>query len=210
MLRLHAFRVEQKEDGDASLSAADSAVLGAISEFGAKPYTEDERKELSELVKSFNDRHGTAFSEADMLRFEQVNREIVDEDLTEMLRNNPPDVVYSAFSQAFFRVRSACFSATMRCETLCFRIPRSVPPPRDTFSIAHSGRLALARAGRLTPLMLLSVDSSGREMKFAAAQFDCMGLPPCRFLYHSPIFRKNAKIGLPVGYGSSLGHAQWC
>lgn len=103
MLRLHAFRVEQKEDGDASLSSADSAVLGAISEFGAKPYTEDERKELSELVKSFNDRHGTAFSEADMLRFEQVNREILDEDLTEMLRNNPPDVVYSAFSQAFFQ-----------------------------------------------------------------------------------------------------------
>jgi len=103
MLRLHAFRVEQKEDGAASLSSADSEVLGAISEFGAKPYTEDERKELSELVKSFNDRHGTNFSEADMLRFEQVNREILDDDLTEMLRNNPPDVVYSAFSQAFFQ-----------------------------------------------------------------------------------------------------------
>lgn len=32
-----------------------------------------------------------------------MNREIMDEDMSEMLRNNPPDVVYSAFSQAFFR-----------------------------------------------------------------------------------------------------------
>ncbi|MFP3325928.1 hypothetical protein R0K05_23010, partial [Planococcus sp. SIMBA_160] len=32
-----------------------------------------------------------------------VNREILDEDMTEMLRNNPPDVVFSAFSQAFFQ-----------------------------------------------------------------------------------------------------------
>ncbi len=75
----------------------------AISEFGAKPYTEDEKKELSEIVKAFNERHGTEFTEADMIRFEQVNREIMDEDMTEMLRNNPPDVVYAAFSQAFFQ-----------------------------------------------------------------------------------------------------------
>ena len=32
-----------------------------------------------------------------------VNREIMDDDLTEMLRNNPPDVVFSAFSEAFFK-----------------------------------------------------------------------------------------------------------
>jgi type I restriction enzyme R subunit len=103
MLRLQAFKVEKKEEGSASLSAGDTLSLAAISEFGAKPYTDDEKKELSEIVKAFNDRHGTQFSEADMIRFEQVNREIMDEDLTEMLRNNPPDVVYSAFAQAFFQ-----------------------------------------------------------------------------------------------------------
>src|SRR3954451_14527688 len=43
------------------------------------------------------------FTDADMIRFEQVNREILDDDLAEMLRNNPPDVVYNAFSQAFFQ-----------------------------------------------------------------------------------------------------------
>ena len=61
------------------------------------------RRELSEIVKAFNDRHGTDFTEADMIRFEQVNREILTEDMTEMLRNNPPDVVYAAFRDAFFK-----------------------------------------------------------------------------------------------------------
>jgi len=103
MLRLQAFKVEHKEQGSASLSPGDRAALKAISEFGAKPYTEDEQKELSEIVKAFNDRHGTNFTEEDMVRFEQVNRDIMDEDLSEMLRNNPPDVVYNAFAQAFFQ-----------------------------------------------------------------------------------------------------------
>ncbi|TCO75817.1 type I restriction endonuclease subunit R [Chromatocurvus halotolerans] len=103
MLRLQAFKVDKKEEGSASLAAGDTEALNAISEFGAKPYTDDEKKELSEIVKAFNDRHGTEFSEADMIRFEQVNRDIVDEDMTEMLRNNPPDVVYAAFRDAFFQ-----------------------------------------------------------------------------------------------------------
>ncbi|MBE0564196.1 MAG: type I restriction endonuclease subunit R [Ochrobactrum anthropi] len=103
MLRLQKFKVEQKEQGNASLSAGDRAPLNAISEFGAKPYTEDEQKELSEIVKAFNERYGTQFSEADMIRFEAVNTEILNTDLSEMLRNNPPDVVYTAFAQAFFQ-----------------------------------------------------------------------------------------------------------
>lgn len=103
MLQLQKFKVEQKEQGQASLAAGDTATLKAISEFGAKPYTEDEKKELSEIVKAFNERHGTQFSEADMIRFERVNSEILDTDLSEMMRNNPPDVVYTAFAQAFFQ-----------------------------------------------------------------------------------------------------------
>jgi type I restriction enzyme R subunit len=103
MLRLQAFKVEQKEQGNASLSPGDRAVLKAISEFSATPYTEDEQKELSEIVKSFNDRHGAAFTEDDIVRFEQVNRAIIDDDMSEMLRNNPPDVVYAAFADAFFK-----------------------------------------------------------------------------------------------------------
>mgnify|MGYP000108266752 FL=1 len=103
MLRLQAFKVVQKEEGSASLSPGETAALQPINEFGAKPYTEDEKRSLSEIIQSFNERHGTQFTEEDFLRFEQVNREILDEEMTEMLRNNPPDVVFSAFSQAFFR-----------------------------------------------------------------------------------------------------------
>ena len=38
-----------------------------------------------------------------MIRFEQVNRDIMSEDLTEMMRNNPADVVFSAYHRAFFQ-----------------------------------------------------------------------------------------------------------
>lgn len=103
MLRLQALRVEEKEHGVASLDPGDTEALTPISEFAAKPYTEEEERSLSEIIKAFNDRHGTAFTREDFIRFEQVNREIMDDDLTEMLRNNPPDVVFSAFSEAFFK-----------------------------------------------------------------------------------------------------------
>lgn len=103
MIRLEAFKVDKKEQGNAALSPGDTQALAAISEFGAKPYTDDEKKELSEIIKSFNDRHGTQFTEAQMTRIEAVNPQIVDDDMQEMLRNNPPDVVRSAYDQAAFQ-----------------------------------------------------------------------------------------------------------
>jgi type I restriction enzyme R subunit len=123
MLRLQAFRVEQKEEGSASVSPGDRHPLTAISEFAAKPYTEDEEKTLSEIVKSFNERHGTQFAKEDFLRFEQVNREILDEDMSEMLRNNPPDVVYSAFSQAFFQGAIRLFQRENRLQDIVMTDP---------------------------------------------------------------------------------------
>ena len=103
MIRLEAFKADKKEQGSAALSPGDTQALAAISEFGAKPFTEDEKKELSEIIKSFNDRHGTKFTEAQMTRIEAVNPQIVDDDMREMLRNNPPDVVRSAYDQAVFQ-----------------------------------------------------------------------------------------------------------
>lgn len=97
MLRLRAFRVQQKEAGSASLAAGDAEPLTAISEFGAKPYTEDEAKALSEIVRSFNDRHGTQFTEEDFIRLEQVKRKALDEEMMAVLRNNPPDVSRPTF-----------------------------------------------------------------------------------------------------------------
>lgn len=102
MLRLRAFRVQQKEVGSASLQAGETTPLTAIDEFGAKPYTEDEAKALSEIVKAFNERHGTQFTTEDFLRLEQVKRKALDEEMTAVLRNNPPDVAYPTFSRRIF------------------------------------------------------------------------------------------------------------
>lgn len=103
MLNLSAFRLQEGEIGSASLQPGETSTLSPITEFGANPYTEEEERSLSEIIDSFNERHGTNFSREDFLRFERVNREILDEDMMEMMRNNPADVVYNAFSQAFFQ-----------------------------------------------------------------------------------------------------------
>jgi type I restriction enzyme R subunit len=103
MLNLSAFKLQKEDEGSASLAAGETATLDPITEFGANPYTEEEEKSLSQIIDSFNERHGTNFSREDFLRFERVTREIMDEDMIEMVRNNPADVVYNAFSQAFFQ-----------------------------------------------------------------------------------------------------------
>ena len=102
MLELRAFRVELTEQKDASLSPRETKLLKPI-DVNVKPYTQDEERSLSEIVKAFNDRHGTNFSESEMLRFETVNQEIMDDNMTEMLKNNPADVVYNAYKKAFFQ-----------------------------------------------------------------------------------------------------------
>jgi type I restriction enzyme R subunit len=70
---------------------------------GTLHYTEEEERSLSEIIQAFSERHGTNFTREDFLRFEQVNQEIMDDDMMEMMRNNPTDVVYSAFSQTSFQ-----------------------------------------------------------------------------------------------------------
>ena len=109
MLSLQAFKIAQKESGSAAPDAGDNKALKPISEFGANSNAEDEKKELSEIVKDFNNRFGTAFSEEDMVRFETVNRQIMDEDMTEMLRNNAADVVYKAYKDEFLQALLRAF-----------------------------------------------------------------------------------------------------
>ncbi len=101
MLDLQATRVEKKAEEQASLDPGETEKISPIQEFGAKPHTEEEKKELSEIVKDFNERHGTEFTEQDLIRLEEVNEEILDEALVAQLRNNPPDVAFTAFSDAF-------------------------------------------------------------------------------------------------------------
>jgi len=89
MLRLQTFKLDRKQQGSASLAPGDTTELAAIGEFGANPYSEDEKKELSEIIEAFNERHGTQFTEAHMARIEAVNPQILDDDMRAMLRNNP-------------------------------------------------------------------------------------------------------------------------
>ena len=103
MLTLSAFKLQKGEEGSASMSPGETDTLAPITEFGANPYTEEDEKSLSEIIDSFNERHGTNFTREDFLRFERVNREILDDEMLDMMRNNPADVVYNTFSQAFFQ-----------------------------------------------------------------------------------------------------------
>lgn len=103
MLDLKAFRVDQTSAGSASLKTDDASKLQSITEFGANSYTEEEQRSLSEIIESFNERHGTKFTPDDFLRGEQLNKEILAGEMMQMLQNNPADVVYPAFSQAFLQ-----------------------------------------------------------------------------------------------------------
>ena len=103
MLRLQAFRIEEKEKANASLKSGENVPLAPIDGFGVNKPTEDEEKALSEILKSFNQKHGTDFTKEDFLRFDQITMEITsDEDFREMLLNNPRDIVDSPFKQAYF------------------------------------------------------------------------------------------------------------
>lgn len=123
MLKLEAFKLNEGENGSASLQAGETTKLDPITEFGANPYTEEEERSLSEIIESFNERHGTQFSREDFLRFERVTRDVMDDDMTEMVRNNPADVVYNAFSQAFFKGMVRMFQNDREMQNIVMRDP---------------------------------------------------------------------------------------
>lgn len=121
MLTLDAFRLNQGEEGSASLVPGETTTLSPITEFGANAYTEEEEKSLSEIIDSFNERHGTNFSREDFLRFERVNREIMNDDMKDMMRNNPADVVYTAFSQAFLQGMIRMFQSDREMQSIVMK-----------------------------------------------------------------------------------------
>jgi type I restriction enzyme R subunit len=102
MLDLKAFRIERKEEGSALPKPGDTAALTPIREFGAKPMTEDEAKQLSELVKTFNERHGTTFTQDDFDKLEKLNARIIAGNMGATLRNNPSDVSFRSYEEEFF------------------------------------------------------------------------------------------------------------
>ena len=123
MIKLQAFRIAKKQEADASLDAGDSTRLKPISEFAAKPFTEEEEKSLSEIIEAFNAKHGTEFSDDDFLRFEAVKDEILDENMIATLINNPPDMSRGAFDQAFFRGAVSSFQRDQEMQSIILSDP---------------------------------------------------------------------------------------
>ncbi len=144
MIRLKAFRInEQDDDYDASLKAGDGTPLLPINSFGANSYTPEEEISLSAIIQSFNQRHGTQFTKEDFLRFEEVNRDVLSADMIEMLRNNPPDVVYSAFSDAFFKGAIRLFQRDAEMKSIVLTDPQARKQATEHF---FSRALRAARA----------------------------------------------------------------
>ena len=114
--------------------------LGQSAILVPSPIPKTRKKKLSEIVKSFNENHGTDFTEDDIIRFGRVNEEILDEDLVEMLRNNPPDVVYNAFSEAFMKALIRMFQTDKDLQNIILTDPQA----RER-AIRHFFNLAVRR-----------------------------------------------------------------
>ena len=104
MLTLRAFKISKKDERDAALAAGDRATLSPITEFGGKGLSEEEEKTLTEIVDAFNARFGGELTEADFVSLRRVGDELdADEDMSDLLRNNPPDVARGPYGEEFTR-----------------------------------------------------------------------------------------------------------
>ena len=98
MVRLSRFRLEVTQTGSASPAVGETAPLQAITAFGVNAVpTEDEELELSKIIRSFNEKHGTSFTEDDMIRFGQHASKVADE-MKSTIMNNPLDVALDSFA----------------------------------------------------------------------------------------------------------------
>lgn len=104
MIRLTRLRIEEKESGSATPKIGDTTPLPPISAFGVntKP-TEDDEKELSKIIKEFNEKHGTEFTEDDIVRIGIQAEKLANEsDMSSIIRNNPVDVALDTFADRLF------------------------------------------------------------------------------------------------------------
>ncbi|MBU3600388.1 type I restriction endonuclease subunit R [Polynucleobacter sp. 30F-ANTBAC] len=102
MIRLTKLRIEESEKGSATPYAGSSKSLPPISAFGVntKP-TENDEKELSEIIKEFNDKHGTEFTEDDIIRI-GIQAEKVANEMSAVIKINPVDVSLDTFADRLF------------------------------------------------------------------------------------------------------------
>lgn len=102
MIRLSKLRIEEKENGSATPDVGDIKQLPPITAFGVNTApTEDEEKELSEIIREFNDKHGANFNEEDLVRI-GIQAEKVANEMSAVIRNNPLDVSLDTFADRLF------------------------------------------------------------------------------------------------------------
>ena len=102
MIRLTKLRIEENEKGSATPEVGQTTQLPPITAFGVntKPSADDE-KELSEIIKEFNDKHGTTFTEDDIIRI-GIQAEKVANEMSAVIKNNPVDVSLDTFADRLF------------------------------------------------------------------------------------------------------------
>lgn len=102
MIRLTKLRIEESQSGSATPGVGETVPLPPITAFGVntKP-TEDEEQELSEIIKEFNEKHGTEFTEEDIIRI-GIQAEKVANEMSSVIKNNPVDVSLDTFADRLF------------------------------------------------------------------------------------------------------------
>ena len=102
MIRLTKLRIEENEKGSAAPEVGETTQLPQITAFGVnnKPSEHDEL-ELSEIIKEFNDKHGTSFTEDDIIRI-GIQAEKVANEMSAVIKNNPVDVSLDTFADRLF------------------------------------------------------------------------------------------------------------
>src|SRR5690606_4519638 len=125
MLYLQALRVQETgAEYRVSLKPGETEKLQPIGRFGAHPYTEEEERSLQEITETFNERHGTNFTEDDILRMERINEELLaQDDMVQMLRNNPPDVAVDAYAEACVQALIRRFQRDREMQTILLTDP---------------------------------------------------------------------------------------
>ncbi len=102
MIQLTKLKIKEREKGSATPGLGETTTLPPITAFGVNTTpTEDEEKELSEIIKEFNEKHGTEFTEGDIIRI-GIQAEKVANEMSAVIKNNPVDVSLETFADRLF------------------------------------------------------------------------------------------------------------
>lgn len=102
MIRLTKLRIEISETGSATPELGEIKPLKPINAFGVNiKASKDEEKELSEIIREFNEKHGTNFTDEDLIRIGLQAEKVADE-MSSIIKNNPVDVSLDTFADRLF------------------------------------------------------------------------------------------------------------